>query len=557
MMSLLRDSGVTRPARGPLVGTVLSILFHVLVLIVVLTVAPRLRLLVSLDTGDRGVLSHRTIQSDQPIAAPEDAGATRLTLLARWLRHAWEALAATIADLTHLPRVRLAMEKLLDHVWQSTLVAMGVGLLALACRRNQARVRYALWLGASLKFFVPFALLTALGSQIAWPRALALALATEVRPPIITAAIAPATWVMAMSPRAAASLDTRDWRGLVLLGVWGCGCLAVLVRRLRASLRVRETLEASAPMDLSSIGLPPWVQVRSAPGLLEPGVVGWRDPVLLMPADIAQHLTPPELQTIVAHELCHVRRRDNFTASLHMAAEAVFWFYPLVWWIGGRLIDERERACDEDVLDRVDSPHDYARGILKVCKRYAASPLASVSGVGSANVRARIEAILAHRVGQAMGWPKRLVLGTIIALVILVPVSVGAMHAAQVAAAAPLRRAVVITSYALVLADADGQLGPHLRHSRRSDCDVITPDVPPCGSYIATMNPGLISGDSLTIAQLADLVARATNRSVIQDRTGLTGRFSVELRWDVRETSVTAALEDQLGLRLEPVLSGQ
>jgi len=84
---------------------------------------------------------------------------------------------------------------------------------------------------------------------------------------------------------------------------------------------VLETLEASAPMDLSGIGLPPWVQVRSAPGLLEPGVVGWRDPVLLMPADIDQHLTPPELQTIVAHELCHVRRRDNFTASLHMAAE--------------------------------------------------------------------------------------------------------------------------------------------------------------------------------------------------------------------------------------------
>jgi hypothetical protein len=49
-MSLLRDSGGTRPARGPLVGTALSILFHVLVLIAVLTLAPRLRLLVSLDT---------------------------------------------------------------------------------------------------------------------------------------------------------------------------------------------------------------------------------------------------------------------------------------------------------------------------------------------------------------------------------------------------------------------------------------------------------------------------------------------------------------------------
>jgi beta-lactamase regulating signal transducer with metallopeptidase domain len=535
----------------------LSILFHVLLLIAVLTLAPRLRSFVSLDTADREVASHGTIQPAPPTAAPEDANASRLTLLGRWLRRVWDAIAATLADLTHVPRVRLAMEKLLDHIWQSTLVATGVAWLALACRRNRARVRYALWLGASLKFFVPFALLTALGSQIAWPRALALAFATEARPPIITAAIAPATWVVTTNPRAAASLDTRDWRGLVLLTVWGAGCLAVLVRRLRAAHRVREVLEASAPMDLSSIGLPPWVQVRSAPGLLEPGVVGWRDPVLLMPADIDQHLTPPELQTIVAHELCHVRRRDNFTASLHMAAEAVFWFYPPVWWIGGRLLDERERACDEDVLDRVESPHDYARGILNVCKRYAASPLSSVSGVGSANVRARIEAILAHRVGRAMGWSKRLALGAIIACVVLVPVSVGAMHAANVASAAPPRRAVVITSYALVLADADGELGPHLRHSRRTDCDVVAPGVTPCGSYVATMNPGVIVGDSITIAQLAELVARATNRSVIEDRTGLTGRFNVELKWDAYTTGIVTALENQLGLRLEPVLSGR
>jgi bla regulator protein BlaR1 len=33
-----------------------------------------------------------------------------------------------------------------------------------------------------------------------------------------------------------------------------------------------------------------------------------------------------------------------------MTAEALFWFYPLVWWLGARLTDERERACDEEVL---------------------------------------------------------------------------------------------------------------------------------------------------------------------------------------------------------------
>jgi bla regulator protein BlaR1 len=71
---------------------------------------------------------------------------------------------------------------------------------------------------------------------------------------------------------------------------------------------------------------------------------------LLLPAGITDRLTPPQLKAIVAHELCHVRRRDNLATALHMGVEALFWFHPLVWWLGARLMEERERACDEEVL---------------------------------------------------------------------------------------------------------------------------------------------------------------------------------------------------------------
>jgi bla regulator protein BlaR1 len=53
------------------------------------------------------------------------------------------------------------------------------------------------------------------------------------------------------------------------------------------------------------------------------------------------------MEAMLAHELCHVRRRDNLTSAMHMVVEVVFWFHPLVWWIGVRLMEERERACDE------------------------------------------------------------------------------------------------------------------------------------------------------------------------------------------------------------------
>src|SRR6516162_10114103 len=55
-----------------------------------------------------------------------------------------------------------------NHLWQSTLFAAAACLLTLALRKNHAGVRYRLWLAASVKFLIPFALLVGAGSQFAW-----------------------------------------------------------------------------------------------------------------------------------------------------------------------------------------------------------------------------------------------------------------------------------------------------------------------------------------------------------------------------------------------------
>src|SRR5436190_23607266 len=57
---------------------------------------------------------------------------------------------------------------LLNHLWQSTAVALLTWLLTLALRNNSARVRYAIWLVASIKFMLPFQWLTYVGSR--WSR---------------------------------------------------------------------------------------------------------------------------------------------------------------------------------------------------------------------------------------------------------------------------------------------------------------------------------------------------------------------------------------------------
>ena len=136
------------------------------------------------------------------------------------------------------------------------------------------------------------------------------------------------------------------------------------------------------------------IRALSCPARLEPGVFGIYEPVLLLPEGIADYLPAAQLEMIVAHEVCHVRRRDNLTAAIHMVVEAIFWFHPLVWWIRGRLVEERERACDEEVLRTISDPGTYAEGILNVCKFYLAAPMICVSGITGSALGKRIASIV-------------------------------------------------------------------------------------------------------------------------------------------------------------------
>ena len=78
-----------------------------------------------------------------------------------------------------------------------------------------------------------------------------------------------------------------NWMPPALAAVWACGFFAIGAMRLRQWRRVRTALRASEPL-----AIPAEVEIRAAPGLMEPGVVGWLRPALLLPADIVERLTP-------------------------------------------------------------------------------------------------------------------------------------------------------------------------------------------------------------------------------------------------------------------------
>ncbi len=302
---------------------------------------------------------------------------------------------------------------LLDHLWQSTLFAGAIATLMPLFRRQPAALRFALWFAASMKFLVPFALLVALGRTLldAVTPDIAAPLLSAIRP--AAASLHRAAPLMAPAP---AHIPAAEVAGIV----WAAGLVAIMLLclsrwlELRASLRAASTIASNAP-----------IPVKTASSFLEPGLVGIFWPVILLPHGLSQQLTQGEMDAILAHELCHLRRRDNLLAAMHMLVEGLFWFHPLVWWIGSRLVEERERACDESVVGSGIRPLVYAEGILKICRFYVQSPLACASGVSGADLEMRLGTIMARNPVLALHPAKRALLGLGGALALMLPLAAG------------------------------------------------------------------------------------------------------------------------------------
>src|SRR6185503_6903458 len=205
------------------------------------------------------------------------------------------------------------LNELVNHVWQSTLVAAAIAGIVALLRDDTAHSRYWLWWAASVKFLVPFSLLTALGAAI-----------REAGAPRIELADWPSTLGILAEPMP----DATGWGALrtALLAIWAVGFAAVVGNWIVRAMKVRSLLRASLPFAGSLPRGAERLEARTSAALLEPALVGIVRPVLLLPQGIAEHLSPKQLDAVLEHELSHLRRRDNLTAAVHMVVEAVFWF---------------------------------------------------------------------------------------------------------------------------------------------------------------------------------------------------------------------------------------
>src|SRR6266480_3012793 len=344
-----------------------------------------------------------------------------------------------------------------DHLWQSTLFAVVAGLLTLILINNHARARYWLWLAASMKFLIPFSLLVAIGSHLPWSRGSAGTKAglyfEEVSQPFSQ----PAMTVISRATPSTISpsvihlfpgLLAAAWLGgfLVVLSVWYLRWRGISVA-IREAVPLREGREVEALRRLERIGgMRKRIEMLLSRASVEPGIFGIARPVLVWPERISERLEDVHLEAILAHEVWHVRRRDNLAAAIHMVVEAIFWFHPLVWWLGARLLEERERACDEEVLELGSDRQLYAESILKVCEFCVGSPLACVSGVTGADLKKRMVYIMTKNLSCKLDFSRKLLLSAAGLFAVAVPIVFGVLKPPQSRAASQAQSGAAFAS---------------------------------------------------------------------------------------------------------------
>ena len=190
---------------------------------------------------------------------------------------------------------------------------------------------------------------------------------------------------------------------LVALGVLTALVAAVggaaLVRLAGGAVRlgrVRRSLPAAPPETTAAVerarerlGVRRPVGARSAPAGVAPFTVGWRRPVVAVPADLGG----AALDVALAHELAHVRRADFAWHAAQRVLASAFAAHPLVWALGRGLDLDRERAADAAVLAAWPGKRRTYADLLLRYASLPAPPFALGAGRGDFSLKTRIDAM--------------------------------------------------------------------------------------------------------------------------------------------------------------------
>jgi GWxTD domain-containing protein len=120
-----------------------------------------------------------------------------------------------------------------------------------------------------------------------------------------------------------------------------------------------------------------------------PAVVGFIRPVILTPVGMLAGMPTAQIESILLHELAHIRRRDYLANLLQTAVEGLLFYHPAVWWVSHVIRAEREYCCDDLVVNTNGNARDYAAALSALAENRLALTVALPANGGSLMKRIR------------------------------------------------------------------------------------------------------------------------------------------------------------------------
>ena len=251
----------------------------------------------------------------------------------------------------------------------------------------------------------------------------------EVTPPVALPS-QPLSDVRSWWRRFAPQLTTAYLCGVALMlmrlviGLWGG-------RRLRRRVHLIDDVSLLNAMQrqATALGLKLLPMLAYCERVTVPTVVGILKPMILLPLSLANGLSPEQIESVLAHELAHLRRCDHLVNLLQRVIESLLFFHPAVWWVSHRVREEREHCCDDLVVACGAMPLDYAKSLLRVAELSRASKLrrsvAAVSllatGDRPSSLRQRIARLLGESATPSLRVsPRALLLAISIPIIALI-----------------------------------------------------------------------------------------------------------------------------------------
>src|SRR6185436_19147742 len=116
-----------------------------------------------------------------------------------------------------------------------------------------------------------------------------------------------------------------------------------------------------------------------------PVTIGFLKPIILMPIAAINNLTVKQVEAVLLHELAHIRRHDYFINLLINFFHTVLYFNPFVKLFAKTIEREREKSCDEIVMQFPYDPHGYASALLVLEKNNYMRQRLAVAASGQRN----------------------------------------------------------------------------------------------------------------------------------------------------------------------------